>query len=72
VNQEELKLNGTHLLLAYADDVITVAGSIYSIKKSTEALKDASKEVVLEENPEKTKCVFMSHYQKPGQKHSIR
>jgi hypothetical protein len=37
-----------------------------------EALLDASKQVGLEVNPEKTKYMLMSHYQKAGQKHSIR
>jgi len=36
--QEGLKLNGTHQLWVYADDVNTVGGSIYAIKKNTEAL----------------------------------
>jgi hypothetical protein len=38
----------------------------------TEALLDASKEVGLEVNAEKTKCVLMSRSQKTGQKHSIK
>jgi acetylglutamate kinase len=38
----------------------------------TQALLDASKEVGLEVNLEKAKCMLMSHRKKAGQKHSIK
>jgi hypothetical protein len=35
VNQNSLKLNGTHQLLDYADDVNILGRSIHTIKKNT-------------------------------------
>jgi hypothetical protein len=54
-NQEGLILNGTHQLLAYADFVNIVGENLDTIQKNTKAVLDASKEVGLEINPEKTK-----------------
>jgi hypothetical protein len=42
-----LKLNGTHQLLAYADDVNLLGDNIETINKNTQTLIDASKEVGL-------------------------
>jgi hypothetical protein len=53
-NQEGLKLNGTHQLLVYADDINILGGSVHAIKKNTEAVVVASKEIGLEVNAEKT------------------
>jgi hypothetical protein len=47
-SQEGLKLNGTHQLLAYADDVRIVVENTDTIQKNTKALLDASKEVGLD------------------------
>jgi len=50
VNQDGLKLNGTHHLLAYADDVNILGGSIQTLKENVEALVAATKEIGLEVN----------------------
>jgi hypothetical protein len=45
-NQEGLKLNGTHQLLVYADDVNILGGGIHAIMKITEALVVAIRRLV--------------------------
>ena len=42
VNQDGLKLNGTHQILAYADD--NMVGSEHTVKENAEALVVASME----------------------------
>jgi len=55
VTQERWKLNCTHQLLVYADDVNIVGGSVHTTKENTKALVAASKEIGLEVNANKTK-----------------
>jgi hypothetical protein len=55
-----LKLNGTHQLLVYADDVTILGRSVQNIKKDTEALIVAHKEIGLEINADKTNYIGVS------------
>ena len=48
VNQDGLKLNGTHKLLAYAGDVNILGGSIHNLKENAEAVVAATREIGLE------------------------
>jgi nitrous oxide reductase len=71
-NLEVLKLNGTHQLLVYADDVNMLGGSIRDIEKNTEAFVVINKEICLEVNAEKTKYMVMSRDQNAGHNHNIK
>jgi hypothetical protein len=53
--------------LAYADDVNLLRDNIDTIEKNTETIIDASKEVGLEINVEKTKYMLLSRHQNPDQ-----
>jgi len=72
VNQDGLKLNGTHQLLAYADAVNILGGSVHTVKKNAEALVVASKEIGLEVNADKAKYMVMSRDQNAGRSHSTK
>ena len=61
-----MKLNGTHQLLVYADDVNMVGGSVHTIKENAEALVLTNKENGLEVNADETKYIVMSQDQKAG------
>jgi hypothetical protein len=58
-----LKLNGTHQLLVYADDVKLLGDNIDTIKKNIETVTEAGKKVGLEVNAEKTKYMLLSRQQ---------
>jgi hypothetical protein len=55
-----LKLNGTHQLLVYDDDVNILGGHIHTVKENAKALVLAGKENGLEVNVDKTKYMVMS------------
>jgi GTP-dependent phosphoenolpyruvate carboxykinase len=72
VNQDGLKLNGTHQLLAYADDVNILGGSVHTVKKNAEVLVAATKEIGLEENAHKNKYITVSRDQNAGRIRSMK
>jgi hypothetical protein len=54
---QEGELNGTDRLLMYADDVHMLGEIINAINRNTEALLEVSREVGLELNAERPKCM---------------
>jgi hypothetical protein len=71
-NQMGLKLNVSHQLLAYADDVNLLRDNIDTAKKNIETLIDASKEIGLEINVEKTKYLLLSRHQNADPNRDIK
>jgi hypothetical protein len=59
-------------MLVYADDVNLLSDNIDTVNKNTQTLVDASKEVGLEVNTEKTKYMLLSHHQNSRQNHDIK
>jgi hypothetical protein len=57
VNQDGLKLNGTHQLLAYADDVNILGGSVrvHTVEQNAGALVVSTKKIGPEVNAVETK-----------------
>ena len=72
MNQNGLKLNGTHQLLAYTDDVNIPGGSVHTVNKNAEAIVVATKEIGLEVNADKTKYMIMSRDQNAGRSQSMK
>ena len=70
VNQDGLKLNCTHQLLAYDDDVNILGGSVHTVKGNAETLVGSTKEIGLEMNANKTKYMIMSRDQNAGRSQS--
>jgi hypothetical protein len=76
-NQVSLELNRTDQLLFYPDDVNLLGDGINTIKENTETLLQASRDVGLVINAEKTKyiiivIVVMSRQLNSGQNQNIR
>jgi hypothetical protein len=71
-NQIGLELNGTHQLLVYADDINLLGDSTSTMKENTETLIEASRDISIDINAEKTKCMIIFHHPNSGQNHNIR
>jgi hypothetical protein len=71
-NQVGLKLNRTLKLLVYADDVNLLWDGTDTVKKNIETLTDASKEVCLKVNAQKTNYTLLFHHQNVGKYHDIK
>ena len=71
INQDGLKLNGTHHFLVYAEYNI-LGGSVDTIQKNAEGLVVASNEIGLELNANKTKYLVRYRDQNSGRSHNIK
>jgi hypothetical protein len=67
-----LKLNYTHQLLVYADDVFILGGRVHIIQENTEALVVTSKEISLGVDADNIKYLIMSRDQNEGLSHSMK
>ena len=74
VNQDGLKLNGTHQPLVYADDISAriLGRSVHTIKENAETLIESTKETGLEVNADKTKYMVMSRDQNAVRSYNMK
>jgi len=72
MSQDGLELNVKHQLLAYADDVNILAGSVHTVEENAEVLIVATEETGIEVNADKTKYMIMSRDQNAGRSHGMK
>ena len=71
-NRIGLELNGTHQILAYADDINILGDNVNTVTENTEILLEAGKEIGLEINTEKTKYMYTARNSNMVQGQNIR
>jgi hypothetical protein len=67
-----LELKGTPQVLVFADNVNLLDSSVNTIKENSKTLLEASRDIGLEINAEKTKYMIMSCHLNSGQNQNIR
>ena len=67
-----MKLNGTHQLLVYADDINIMGESVHTIEGNTGTLVVAGKKTGIDVNADKTRYVVASRDHNARRNHSIK
>ena len=67
-----MKLNGTHQVLAFANDVNILGERVDTVKKNAEDLVASTKEIGLDLNANKTKYMTVSRDQNARRLHSMK